>query len=317
MKTFIVAEIWNHYSNSQLGKRVKNLLLLLILTGNSSIYSQDFYISSQDEQILQNIHEESNYIYEFQQQGWIIEGFEEEEIISIVSIGNIIERSIPHFTTNHEKAVFLNKIGFSYYENKKYRIACHFFAYAFFVDSTYKYSAYNYACSDALIDLEQDRISPGSRFGGVIEVYLNEAINLDPSYKTKMRIDSDLRYYYHEPWFIVLSGADINTRGGIIELLTNTEVWYGPKPGVYPQSPELYFQKDGTVIIKSFSMKDDKFNWITKSGRYTVHEGYFIFQDSYQSYRGIVEKIGNKYYLKMVDSFTNVDYFTTAVDYSA
>jgi hypothetical protein len=267
--------------------------------------------------MLENINAEANYLYELQPQGLDSEDFE-GEIISVADIGNIIESFIPNFTATREKAIFLNNVGFSYYENKKYRVACHFFVYAFHIDNTYKYSAYNYACSVALIDLEtlENRVSVGGRYGGSVEIYLNKAIDLDQIYKTKMRADSDLRYYHHEPWFIILSGADINTRVGIVDLLTNTKVWYGPKPGVYPQSPELNFQQDGTVIIKSFYMGEGEFGWTTGKGRYTVHEGYFLIQDNGETYRGIVEKSEYKYYLKIVD-FVSWPYFTTEVDYSA
>jgi hypothetical protein len=297
---------------------MKNILPLLVLTGNICIYSQSFNVPLQYEQRLQNINEEANYLYELQQQGVGLEGFE-GEIISIASIGNIIENFIPNFTTIREKAIFLNEVGFSYYENKKYRIACHFFSYAFHIDNTYKYSAYNYACSVALLNLETwgNSVPVGSRYGSVVEIYLNKAINIDQNYRTKMREDFDLKYYRHEPWFIILSGADINTRAGILDLLLNTEVWYGPKPGVYPQSPELYFQQDGTVIIKRFYMREDEFGWTTSQERYTVYEGYFTYQDNNGSYRGIIEKRYGKYCLYIVDRFENSSYFTTEVDYSA
>jgi hypothetical protein len=105
---------------------MKNILSLLVLTGNICIYSQSFSVPLQYEQRLQNINEEANYLYELQQQGVWLEGFE-GEIISMASIGNIIENFIPNFTAIREKAIFLNEVGFSYYENKKYRMACHFF----------------------------------------------------------------------------------------------------------------------------------------------------------------------------------------------
>jgi hypothetical protein len=157
----------------------------------------------------------------------------------------------------------------------------------------------------------------GSRYSDVAEIYLNKAIDLDQNYRTKMREDFDFEYYRHEPWFIILSGADINTRAGILDLLINTEVWYGPNPGIYPQSPKLDFQQDGTVIIKSYYMNEGESGWTTSRGRYTVYEGHFTYQDNYESYRGTIEKRYGKYYLYMVDRFENWSSFTTQVDYSA
>ncbi len=229
-----------------------------------------------------------------------------------VKARKIIDEFLPDYSTARDKAITLNQIGYSYYKKEDYSMACVFFAYSAFTDETYKYPFYNYACSMTLF---QPNGEPGFVDDSMVE-YLKKAIELDENYKQKMRVDPDFKIYQKEAWFIILSGADPSTYAGIKDILMNTEVWYGPKPGIYPQSPELVFKKDGTLIVRYFCIYEEDFScsygWEESQGSYTIHDGYIMIDYNNTSYKGVFKESR-----LFINGFSFHPYFTTTVDVSA
>jgi hypothetical protein len=282
-------------------------------------HAQTFHVPRQYEETLRSIDTFEPLRYEL---------FGENDVHDITSIGQIIENFIPPFTDPRKKAVYLNELGYSYYEKREYVIACHIFSYAFHVDGTYKYPAYNLACSEAL-DAERKPQSEyempewyevGGRGNRVVEYWLRKAIALDPDYKRKMRTDPDLAFYDKEPWFIALYGEGITTNSGIRAMLCNVEVWYGPKPGIYPQSPELCFYNNGTVTIKSFDMdRRGGSHWSVTEARYTIQNGGFtIVYDDKTVTRGYVRERKDEYgFSNYFLELENGLFFQTELDISA
>ncbi|MFP4660846.1 MAG: hypothetical protein ACLFPF_01520 [Halanaerobiales bacterium] len=223
----------------------------------------------------------------------------------------IINQFLPIFPDARQKAVVLNKMGYAYYKKGDYQIACLLFAYSAYTDNTYKYPFYNYVCSTALKFSTDESIAFNADEDRIMVEYLKQAIELDNNYREKMRIDPDLEVYQKEAWFIILSGADPTTYDGIKDILMNTEKWYGPKPGVYPQSPELIFDDDGTLSVREFHYDDEtqSTGWTTSRGEYQIYDGYILINYNGNIYRGVLED-----QRLFIEDFCFYPYFTTTVD---
>ncbi|MFP4016661.1 MAG: hypothetical protein ACLFUI_06480 [Halanaerobiales bacterium] len=100
-----------------------------------------------------------------------------------------------------------------------------------------------------------------------------------------------------------------NIQVDIKDILESTEKWYGPKPGVYPQSPELIFECDGTLSVREFYNDGDSTGWNTSYGEYQIKDGYIQIFYNDKKYKGVFE--GSKLY---IEDFCFYPYFTTTID---
>ena len=227
----------------------------------------------------------------------------------------IIDASFPPITDFHERAVVMNRSGFEYYQNNKYRLALALFSYAAHTEPGYQYGSYNAACSISLIIRESGEEYPELAFNSkdsmMIE-YLQQAISVDPSYRQKMLIDPDFAHLHNDLWFLQLAGAvETRTARGISQLLSRGDVWYcGSGQGVYPPGLFLVFNDDGTVRINNrvdfIGAEEVWGNW---QGTWVAYDGYLIITLDGNEYRGYFED--TSLIIPEFPFLMDVDVFTT------
>lgn len=161
----------------------------------------------------------------------------------------------------------LNKAGFALYEQKRYEEALGYFEVAAETDPTYAPAHYNYACTAAI--LLHDSFCSYRALIPALFSHLAQSVSQQPDYRQKMMTDPDLQSVRNRVEFLRLAGYNPKTVSGLKYILTHV-TWYGPSHGIFPASPVIVFQSDGTLDYSVFCAAGEEAGYYSMSGTWTV-----------------------------------------------
>lgn len=148
-------------------------------------------------------------------------------------------------------AGYFNKLGLKFYKRQKIVGARDMFYCATLFNDKHTLAHYNYACMLSLLTRNKP-VCEILDLLGKIEGHLRHSIRLSSKRKKRIRVDQDFDPVRKYPFFKKLL---IKSHWKIRKILIFMKHWYGPKPGVYPHSPQLEFHPNGRVIVKSFQFE--------------------------------------------------------------
>lgn len=171
-------------------------------------------------------------------------------------------------TGNRDNAEYYNSRGLEEYRKKEIRNAAIYFFYAVKKNPSDRFAHYNYACM--LSVLRKGKSICDDIYVNQIETHLETSISLVPKRRERMVRDTDLANVREYPFFTRLK---LDPSKPVLKLLCDAGTWYGPKPGVFPASPEIRFSEDGRFRIRYFNAagEGDPGFLPGKKGRYSVH----------------------------------------------
>jgi hypothetical protein len=170
-------------------------------------------------------------------------------------------------TGTKDTSAYYNQKGLDQYRKGNIRNASAYFFYAVKKNPSDKFAHYNFACMLSL--LRKGKSVCDTMYVDRIEAHLETSISLDAERREKMIRDKDLLNVREYPFFTRLT---LDPSKPILKLLCDTETWYGPKPGVFPSSPEIKFSEDGRFRIRYFNAAGERdpgfMPW--EKGRFTI-----------------------------------------------
>jgi len=162
-----------------------------------------------------------------------------------------------------------NSRGFGLYKSRDYGQALECFRQSFEADPAYHLAHYNFACTAALL-LAQDRCAHIELLDEIFQ-HLDLTAALKPEYRLKMRQDADLEAVRGYVRFHLASGHSPEDEEGLRHILTSVR-WYGPREEMFPASPVLELDSDGTCRVGHFTIAgeaDPDYMWT--SGHFGLH----------------------------------------------
>jgi hypothetical protein len=161
-------------------------------------------------------------------------------------------RSLESADTAKDTSRFYNNRGMDEYHRGDIKKAAHYFLLSLRKDDTNYLAHYNYACMLSLLRKESSICDYA--FIGEIQTHLARSIGLKKERRKRMMEDEDLAHLRGYPFFRMLA---LDPGEGVSSMLRKAGTWYGPKPGVYPASPEMYFMNNGKLFLNAIHLDEN------------------------------------------------------------
>jgi hypothetical protein len=158
-----------------------------------------------------------------------------------------------------------NSQGMNEYRNGHVEKAAAFFILSLQKDDSNYMAHYNYACMLSLI--RKNKSVCDYDYIDEIRSHLKKAIHLNSQRRKRMIDDEDFAHLRNYPFFKLFSlDPDKNSKSILCEI----GPWYGPKPGVFPASPEVSFYQNGAVSLKFVEPDENGVHEKVEDGTYTI-----------------------------------------------
>ncbi len=160
-----------------------------------------------------------------------------------------------------QTAAALNARGYDLFRKGDYPGSARLFAQAVARDPKLAHGWYNLACANARIMEQPDKymklVEDGPcphaffymKFSEESLTALTRAVELNPDYLGKCRLDPDLKFVRRYLDFYKILKFDFRNYNDVFAMLTAVKTWSLPGPGAYDPVMQITFREDGTVEI--------------------------------------------------------------------